>query len=79
MKIQKSINKASQVRAPLPGSVVDVFVKEGDSVAKGDKLLIYEAMKMENTVLSDKDGTILSVKIHRGDTFLQDDVLVEME
>jgi biotin carboxyl carrier protein len=69
----------TKVKSPLPGNIVNIFVKEGASVKKGDKLLTYEAMKMENEVLAEKDGTIASIKVHIGDAVLQDDVLIEMK
>lgn len=67
------------IKAPLPGIILQVFVKEGDTVAKDDKLLIYEAMKMENLLKSDKEGTVKSVKVKASDSILQDDVLIEIE
>ncbi len=76
-KIKKS--GLSTINAPLPGSIFKVFVKEGDTIAVGDKLLIMEAMKMENNIMSEKAGTIKSVKVAVGDTVLQNDILIEME
>jgi biotin carboxyl carrier protein len=67
------------VKAPLPGIILQVFVKEGDTVAKDDKLLIYEAMKMENLLKSDKAGVVKSLKVKASDNILQDDVLLEIE
>ena len=54
-------------------------IKEGDEVKRGDKLLIYEAMKMENSLVSEKDGKVVSVNVSAGDSILQDDVLLEIE
>ncbi len=67
------------VLAPLPGSIFKMLVKEGDTVAKGDVLLIMEAMKMENNVLAEKSGTISGLKVKVGDTVLQNDVLLVIE
>jgi biotin carboxyl carrier protein len=78
-KIKKQENGTYKVKAPLPGNVVQVFVKEGDSVKKDDKLLVYEAMKMENTVQSEKEGKITKINVKAGDAVLQDDVLMEIE
>ncbi len=66
------------IRTPLPGNIIQVLVKNGDVVKEGDKLLIYEAMKMENTVLADKDGKIQNLKVQAGDTVMQDEVLMEI-
>ncbi|RLD88438.1 MAG: acetyl-CoA carboxylase biotin carboxyl carrier protein subunit [Bacteroidetes bacterium] len=68
-----------KVKAPLPGNIMKVFVKEGDKVNTGDNLLIYEAMKMENTLKSEKAGTIKSLSVKEGDAVLQDALLLEIE
>jgi len=77
IKIKKSIG-ATQIKAPLPGNIMQVFVKTGDEVKKGDKLLMYEAMKMENTILAEKEGQIAAVKVQQGDSMLEGDVLIEI-
>jgi len=69
---------AGVIKAPLPGTIIDVKVKPGEKVKMGDKLLIMEAMKMENNINSDREGTILSVKIKAGDSVLEGDLLVEI-
>ena len=80
-KIPKNIVRTTNltVRAPLPGTIIQVLVKTGDKVAIGDKLLTMEAMKMENNVISEKDGIIRVVNVKPGDTVMQNDVLVEIE
>jgi len=79
-KIKKSVSsRATSVKAPLPGNIFKILVKEGDEVKKGDKLIIMEAMKMENNVLAEKDGKISSIKVKEGDSVLQNDVLAEIE
>ncbi|MCF8302668.1 MAG: biotin/lipoyl-binding protein [Bacteroidales bacterium] len=78
-KIKKELRtKSTPIKAPLPGNIVQVFVKEGEQVKKGDKLLTYEAMKMENELKSEKDGEVKSIKVSPGDSVLQDDVLMEI-
>ena len=54
------------VTAPMPGNILDVKVKAGDSVKAGDTLLILEAMKMENEISAPQDGTIASVNVAQG-------------
>ena len=68
---------AGAVKAPLPGNIFSINVAVGDAVAKGDILLVMEAMKMENNVLAEKDGVVKSVKVSLGDAVLQNDVLIE--
>jgi len=76
---KKGDGAITKVTCPLPGNIMTILVKEKAQVKKGDTLLIYEAMKMENTVLAEKDGTISSIKVNVGDAVLQDDVLLEMK
>lgn len=74
-----SDSNVSMVKAPLPGSILKINVKEGDIVTKGDVLLVMEAMKMENNVMAESDGQIKSIKVKEGDSVLQNDVLVEIQ
>lgn len=78
-KIKKLAEGDFKVNAPLPGNILQIYVKEGDEVKKGDKLLQYEAMKMENDLLSEKDGVVSKIKVSVGDSVLQDDLLVILE
>jgi len=79
----QSIEKAeagsnTPVKAPLPGNILKVLVKNGDIVKKGDSLLIMESMKMENTVLAEKDGVVEKVLVETDQAVLQGDVLIEL-
>ena len=67
------------VKAPLPGTVLQVLVRVGERVTIGQKLLTMEAMKMENNVLSEKDGTVKAIHVKPGATVLQNDILAEIE
>lgn len=58
----------SLVNAPLPGLIVELSVKEGQSVKSGDKLLVLEAMKMENSIISPVTGTIEKILVKVGDS-----------
>lgn len=78
-KIKKKISTTSSaIKAPLPGNIVNIFVKEGDTVAKGQKLLTYEAMKMENEVQATKDGTVKAIKVAPGDSIIEGQDLIEI-
>ena len=57
----------SQVRSIIPGSVTEVLVKPGDKVKKGSRLMIYEAMKMKNVIVSPFDAVVESVEVKAGD------------
>ena len=67
---------AGYVKSPLPGVILELFVKEGDIVTKGQKLLCLEAMKMENNIDSDKDGKIIKINANKGDSIMEGDILV---
>ncbi len=67
-----------QVKCPLPGNIMQIMVKVGDTVDVGDKLLMYEAMKMENVVLAEKAGSISKIHVAVGDAVLQDAVLIDI-
>lgn len=78
-KIKKKISATSSaIKAPLPGNVINIFVKEGDTVNKGQKLLTYEAMKMENEVQSTKDGSVKAIKVAPGDSIIEGQDLIEI-
>ncbi len=68
--------KASEVRAPLPGVIVQVMVRPGDEVKTGQTVCTLETMKMENAIKSETAGKVTAVNITPGQTVLQDEVLI---
>ena len=69
----------NRLYSPMPGKVTKINVKEGDTVKKGDNLIVVEAMKMENHVLSAKDATVVKVNVNVGEMVLSQNVLIELE
>jgi len=69
---------AVKITAPMPGTILDVRVKPGDAVKRGDILVILEAMKMENEILAPQDGTIASVNISKGSSVNSGDLMISM-
>lgn len=67
---------AGGVIAPMPGQIKAIFVREGDTVTKGQKLLIMEAMKLENKILANKDGVVHKILVRDDDTVSQGQELV---
>ena len=78
---KRASSGASQgsVRAPMPGRVVKVLVKEGDAVEKGAGLVVVEAMKMQNELCAAISGTVKSVKVNEGDSVERNAELVVIE
>lgn len=67
------------VRAPMPGNVVAMHVNAGDSVTKGQSLLVIESMKMETTIAAPRDGVIEAVQFGVGQTFDRDALLISLQ
>ena len=67
------------VRSPLPGKIIDLRVKAGDSVSKGQPLLVLEAMKMEHTLAAPGDGKVKSVRCSVGEQVAEGAELIEFE
>jgi biotin carboxyl carrier protein len=70
--------KAGHLKAPMPGLVVDIPVSEGQSVSKGDTLLVLEAMKMENALKAVADATVKKVLVSKGQAVEKNVVLIEL-
>ncbi|MDD6942594.1 MAG: acetyl-CoA carboxylase biotin carboxyl carrier protein subunit [Muribaculaceae bacterium] len=65
------------MKAPMGGTVLEFKVKPGDTVKKGDVVLVYEAMKMENNLTSDREGTIAALLIEEGEVMATDQPIIE--
>jgi len=65
-----------EVKPPLPGIILDIYVKEGDEVKKGRVLYVLEAMKMENNIESDIDGIVEKIYRAKGESVLESDVIL---
>lgn len=69
----------SGVKSPLPGVILEVKVNVGDTVKKGQTIIILEAMKMENNINADKDGKVTAISVSKGDSVLEGTDLVIIE
>ncbi len=69
---------AGKISSPLPGTIINIMVKEGDTVKVGQKLMVLEAMKMENNIDSDKDGKVVSIPVRPGQSVMEGDTLIEI-
>jgi biotin carboxyl carrier protein len=72
----KTAAKTGTIKSPLPGTILEIFVKPGDKVTVGQRVLMLEAMKMENNIESDKAGTVAEVKVSKGSAVMEGDVLI---
>ncbi len=64
------------IKAPLPGTILDIYVKEGDMVKIGQRILTLEAMKMANNIDSDKEGKVISIKKEKGAQVMEGEILI---
>ena len=64
----QAVAGGEEVKAPMPGAILSVSVKQGDAVKKGQVLFILEAMKMENEILAPKDGVVAALSVQAGQT-----------
>lgn len=74
-----SVAKVSDIKAPMPGTILSIAVKAGDTVEKGTPLLILEAMKMENVIKSPGDGTVRSISVTQGDNVEKNELLISFD
>ena len=77
-ELQTSKN-VTHIEAPMPGLILDIQVSEGQEVKEGDALLVLEAMKMENVILSPRDGVIKTISVEKGSAVDKKNLLVEFE
>lgn len=88
-KVQEEVKKetpslktqggGAQVKAPMPGTILDIRVSQGQKVKKGDILFILEAMKMENEIMAGEEGVIASIVVSKGSSVNTDDTLAVLE
>jgi biotin carboxyl carrier protein len=71
--------KVLELKAPMPGLVLNIVVKEGDSISKGDALLVLEAMKMENNIKSPTDGIIKKIHAVKGNAVEKNQLLISFQ
>jgi biotin carboxyl carrier protein len=76
---QAPAGEGEKVTAPMPGNILDVKVSVGDSVTKGQVLMVLEAMKMENEIVAPCDGKVTSVTVKKGDTVNSSDTLATVQ
>ena len=73
------VQRMTNVKAPMPGLIVEVLVEPGQTVEKGTQLLILEAMKMENVLKAEGEGIVKSIEVVKGNAVDKGQILIEME
>ncbi len=71
--------KIKELKAPMPGLVIEIRVKAGDTVKKGDPIIVLEAMKMENVLKATGEGTVKSIEVQKSQSVEKGQVLIIFE
>ncbi len=71
--------KSKAVPSPLPGTILQVVAKVGQSVERGDTIIVLESMKMENNIMAEKNGVIKAIHVEAGQNIMQGDPLFDLE
>lgn len=74
-----AVQQVKDVKAPMPGLVLDVLVEPGAAISKGDPILVLEAMKMENVIKSPADGTLKEISVQKGQAVEKGAALVHFD
>jgi len=72
-------SKIERVNAPMPGKILDIMVEENTEIREGDPVVILEAMKMQNEIISHVNGRVKKINIKTNDSVMKDDVILEIE
>ncbi len=79
VKVNPSSSGKLKISAPIPGVILSLNVKVGDIIKENDLLLVLEAMKMENNIVSEKSGVVTAINVNVGQQVLQGEVMIELE
>ncbi len=79
LEATKPKEEKSLLKAPMPGKIINVVSGEGVKVQRGETIVILEAMKMENEILSPVDGIVTKISVRANDNVMKDDVLAEIK
>lgn len=80
MGLSAAVSKeVKDIKAPMPGLILEVSIDVGKKVVEGDYLMVLEAMKMENTITAPRNGIVKKVNVKKGETVEKSQLLIEME
>jgi len=77
--LEAQSQKISDIKAPMPGLIVDVLVEAGDAIEEGSQLVVLSAMKMENIIMAPGSGTVKSVEVKKDDAVDKGQLLIIIE
>jgi propionyl-CoA carboxylase alpha chain len=75
----QTVSKTENINAPMPGKIIDVLVEVNSMVTQGEAIVVLEAMKMQNEILSTVTGKVKSIRVKKDDIVMRDDILIEIE
>lgn len=75
----RQADKSEIITAPMPGKIIELLVEENSRIKEGDSILILEAMKMQNEIISQVGGKVSKIHVKPGDTVTKDEALIEIE
>lgn len=76
---ENNVTKINTIKAPMPGLIIEVMVKAGDTIEEGTPLIVLSAMKMENIILSEGEGIIKSIEVKKDDAVDKGQLIIKME
>lgn len=71
-------SKSENITAPMPGKILDIMVEENSEIKEGEPILILEAMKMQNEIISSVNGIVKKINIKNNDSVMKDDIMIEI-
>ena len=77
--LANTTSRVTSIKAPMPGLIIKVMVKPGDTIQEGTPLLVLSAMKMENVLLAESEGVIKSVEVKKDDAVNKGQLIIEIE
>ena len=77
--MESTASVENNIKAPMPGRVLNISIQAGDAIAKGDNLLVLEAMKMENILRAERKGVVAKIEAAAGDSLKVDEVIMTFE
>lgn len=77
-ELSRPVSAKGAITSPLPGTILKIEVSMGQSVKRGDRLMVLEAMKMENDILSDRDGKVSAIQVSQGASVREGQTLIEI-